>query len=85
VAEDANTANLTKVDTVNLSKKAIGLNHPSVWSLQTSTGAHSSLPALEHHEEEALWVLYFRVRVEAGGAPSLLDMAMVVVGFAPEA
>jgi len=85
-SEDAEVENKSKVDTVNLSKKAIGQNHPSVWSLTASEAERPDLPTLVHQEEENLWVLYFRIQVQsAGGAPTQLLLGLVVVGHAPEA
>ncbi|MBI3663056.1 MAG: hypothetical protein HY234_08425 [Acidobacteria bacterium] len=84
--EDSNPVNFTRVDVVNLSKKAIGLNHPSVWSLTSGEGEHATIPELVRQEEENLWALYFRVQVQpTGGTPAPLVMGLVVVGHAPEA
>lgn len=85
-AEDSSPANITKVDTVNLSKKSIGLNHASVWSITSGEGEHARLPGVVRLEDEDAWVLYFRIQVQpAGGAAAPLAMGLIVVGHAPEA
>lgn len=85
-AEDVNTANVIKADAVALSRKAIQLNHPSVWSLTTGESDQVKTPGMAHQEEEDVWVLYFRVQVQpAGGTPAPLLMGLVVSGHAPEA
>lgn len=85
-AEDSTAANIPKVDTVNLSKKSIGLNHPSVWSITSGEGEHAKFPGVARLEEEDAWVLYFRIQVQpAGGAAAALAMGLIVAGHAPEA
>jgi len=85
-AEDVSPANFTRDDTLKLSKKSIGLNHPSVWSVTSGEGEHSKLPDVVRLEEEDAWVLYFRVQVQpVGGAAAPLTLGLIVVGHAPEA
>jgi hypothetical protein len=85
-ADDVSPANFTRDDTLKLSKKSIGLNHPSVWSVTSGEGEHSKLPAVVRLEEEDAWVLYFRVQVQpVGGAAAPLTLGLIVVGHAPEA
>ena len=85
-AEDVSPANLTRDDALKLSKKSIGLNHPSVWSITSGEGEHSKLPDVVRLEEEDAWVLYFRIQVQpVGGAATPLTLGLIVVGHAPEA
>ena len=85
-AEDVSPANLTRDDALKLSKKSIGLNHPSVWSVTSGEGEQSKLPDVVRLEEENAWVLYFRVQVQpVGGAAAPLTLGLIVVGHAPEA
>ena len=85
-ADDVSPANFTRDDTLKLSKKSIGLNHPSVWSVTSGEGEHSKLPDVVRLEEENAWVLYFRVQVQPfGGAAAPLTLGLIVVGHAPEA
>ncbi len=85
-AEDLSPANVTRDDEIKLSKKSIGLNHPSVWSIASGEGEHAKLPEAARLEEEDAWVVYFRIQVQpAGGAAAPLVMGMIVVGHAPEA
>jgi hypothetical protein len=85
-AEDVNPANVTRDDTLKLSKKSIGLNHPSVWSIASGEGEHAKLPDVVRLEEEDAWVLYFRIQVQpAGEAAARLTLGLIVVGHAPEA
>jgi len=81
---DTSTATVPANDLLALSRKAVGINHPTVWRLQAMTG--SAEPALVHAEEEDQWVLQFEVVLQpAGGAAVKKAMGMVVVGSAPEA
>lgn len=85
-AEDLSPANITRDDVIKLSKKSIGLNHPSVWSIASGEGEHAKLPEVARLEEEDAWVVYFRIQVQpAGGAAAPLVLGMIVVGHAPEA
>jgi len=81
-AADPDPASLTFDQTVALSKKATGANHPSVWSLSPAEDNPKALPSVFHVDDGDLWLVEFQVPV-AGGAP--LKMALVVVGYAPEA
>lgn len=85
-ALDADPAGITFEEAVARSKKTIGANHPSAWSLQSADGAPGEPPSLFHTEEPDLWIIHLRVSLQgASGSASLLDMALVVVGHAPEA
>ncbi|MBI1738101.1 MAG: hypothetical protein HYR58_02505 [Acidobacteria bacterium] len=85
-AEDVSPANITREDTIKLSKKSIGLNHPSVWSVTSGEGEHAKMPEVARLEEEDAWVLYFRLPVQpAGGAAAPLAMGLIIFGHAPEA
>jgi hypothetical protein len=85
-ALDTDPAGITFEEAVARSKKTIGLNHPSAWSLQSADGAPGEPPSLFHTDEPDLWMIHLRVPVEsAGGGAKPLDMALVVVGHAPEA
>jgi len=73
-AEDIATTNL-----VNLSKKAAGTGHPSVWSLVPGDNAPATIPAVAHQEDGDLWVVYFQ-----GPLAKATKMGLVVVGKAQE-
>ncbi len=82
---DPSPALVSRVDLLNMSRKASGTGHPSVWSLLSVDSAPGSLPALKHQEDGDTWVLYFRAQVQPEkGAPSSLTMALLVVGHAAE-
>ena len=80
---DTDPAGITFEEAVARSKKTIGANHPSAWSLQSADGAPGEPPSLFHTEEPDLWIIHLRVSLEGAAKP--LDMALVVVGHAPEA
>lgn len=85
-AEDLNPAHLTRDDVMKLSKKSIGLSHPSVWSIADGEGEHAKLPEMARLEDEDAWVVYFRLQVQpAGATPAPLVLGLIVVGHAPEA
>jgi hypothetical protein len=85
-ALDADPAGISFDEAVARSKKTIGANHPSAWSLQSAEGATAGGPSLSHTDDPDLWILHVRVSLAgASGAASPLDMALVVVGHAPEA
>lgn len=85
-ADDTNPSNASRDDVIKLSKKSIGLNHPSVWSIASGEGAHAKLPEIVHLEDEDAWVVFFRLQVKAeGGAAAPLVMGLIVAGHAPEA
>lgn len=81
-ADDQDPATITLDQTINLSKKAIGANHASVWSLSSAESSPKSWPAVFHMDDGDLWLVEFQVGAQ-GGTP--IKMALVVVGFAPEA
>jgi hypothetical protein len=83
-AADQDAATLTIDQTLALSRKATGSNHPSVWSLAPAEGHPKSLPSVFHLDDGDLWLVEFPLGLQ-GGSGSPLSMAMVVVGSAPEA
>ena len=80
-AADQDAATLTIDQTITLSRKATGSNHPSVWSLAPPEDHPKTLPSVFHLDEGDLWLVEFSVPL--GGSP--VPMALVVVGSAPEA
>jgi hypothetical protein len=85
-ALDTSPASITGKDFYNLSRKASGTSHPSVWSLVTTEGSPATLPGMGHVEDGDLWVLYFKANLQPeGGAATPLSMGLVLVGHAPEA
>jgi hypothetical protein len=84
-AADSDSADLTRDQTINLSRKTTGTNHPSVWSLSPVEGEPDPLPAMVHLEDADLWVLEFRAQTQAGSAaPSAVVVGLVVKGSPPE-
>ncbi len=85
-ALDLDPAEITFEEAVARSKKTIGANHPSAWSLQSADGAPGEPPSMFHTDDPDLWLIHLRVSLgSASGASSPLDMALVVAGHAPEA
>ncbi len=85
-AADQDAATISIDQTMNLSRKATGSNHPSVWSLGPPEDHPKSLPSVFHLEDGDLWLVEFRLPLQSGaGEPSPLSLALVVVGSAPEA
>lgn len=80
-AGDQDAATLTFDQTIALSRKATGSNHPSAWSLAPSEDHPKSLPSVFHLDDGDLWLVEFSLPL--AGSP--LPMALVVVGSAPEA
>lgn len=78
---DQDAATLTFDQTIALSRKATGSNHPSVWSLAPPEDHPKSLPSVFHLDDGDLWLVEFSVPL----AGSTVPMALVVVGSAPEA
>src|SRR6266705_567804 len=83
-AADQDPSTLTIDQTLALSRKATGSNHPSVWSLAPPEDHPKSLPSVFHLDDGDLWLVEFQLPLE-GAASSPLSMALVVVGSAPEA
>jgi hypothetical protein len=81
-AADQDASTLTIDQTMALSRKATGSNHPSVWSLAPPEDHPKSLPSVFHLDDGDLWLVEFSLPL--GGAPPV-PMALVVVGSAPEA
>lgn len=83
-AADQDPTTLTIDQTIALSRKATGSNHPSVWNLAPAEDHPKSLPSVFHLDDGDLWLVEFPLSMQgASGAP--LSMALVVVGSAPEA
>lgn len=80
-SEDQDAATLTIDQTLALSRKATGSNHPSVWSLGPPEDHPKSLPSVFHLDDGDLWLTEFQLPL--AGSPTKL--ALVVVGAAPEA
>lgn len=78
---DQDAATLTFDQTIALSRKATGSNHPSVWSLAPPEDHPKSLPSVFHLDDGDLWLVEFSVPL----AGSTVPMALVVIGSAPEA
>lgn len=78
---DHDPATLTFDQTIALSRKATGSNHPSVWSLAPPEDHPKSLPSVFHLDDGDLWLVEFSVPLAGSPVP----MALVVVGSAPEA
>jgi len=80
-ASDQDAATLTIDQTMALSRKATGSNHPSVWSLAPPEDHPKSLPSVFHLDEGDQWLVEFQLPLAGSPVP----MALVVVGSAPEA
>jgi hypothetical protein len=78
-ALDSSPADVSTTNLVNLSKKASGTGHPSVWSLVPADNAPATLPAVAHQEDGDLWVVFFEAPL---AKPA--KMGLVVVGKAQE-
>jgi hypothetical protein len=78
-ALDSSAADIATTDLVNLSKKASGTGHASVWSLVPADNAPATLPGIAHQEDGDLWVVYFQ-----GPLAKPTKMGLVVVGKAQE-
>ena len=75
-ALDTDPAEITFDEAVARSKKTIGANHPSAWSLQSADGAAGEPPSMFHTDDPDLWLIHLRVPLaSAGGATSALDIA----------
>lgn len=80
-ADDQDATALTIDQTLALSRKATGSNHPSVWSLGPPEDHPKSLPSVFHLDDGDLWLVEFQLPL--AGSPTTL--ALVVSGSAPEA
>src|SRR5437588_12319444 len=80
-AADQDAATLTIDQTIAMSRKATGSNHPSVWSLAPPEDHPKSLPSVFHLDEGDLWLVEFSVPLSGSQVP----IGLVVVGSAPEA
>lgn len=80
-ADDQDAATLTIDQTLALSRKATGSNHPSVWSLGPPEDHPKSLPSVFHLDDGDLWLVEFQLPL--AGSPT--TVALVVSGSAPEA
>lgn len=70
-----------------LSRRASGTTHPSVWSLVPPEGPkNSALPAVVHHPDEELWIVSFRINAQAEDQNTKeMILSLVIAGHAPEA
>jgi hypothetical protein len=80
-ADDPDPATLTSDQTIALSRKSTTTSHPSVWSLGPVDSATSSLPAMEHHDEDNSWAADFQIQATAD---SPIRMSLVVSGQSPD-
>ncbi|HKW35169.1 MAG TPA: hypothetical protein VJN92_19305 [Candidatus Acidoferrum sp.] len=80
-AADQDAATLTFDQTIAMSRKATGSNHPSVWSLAPPEDHPKALPSVFHLDDGDLWLVEFSLPVAGSPTP----MALVVIGSAPEA
>lgn len=77
---DTSTAPVAPDALYNLSRKASGTGHPSVWSLVPADEAPATLPAIAHQQEESdQWVVFFQAPLATP-----VKMGLVVVGHATE-
>lgn len=83
-AVDQDPSTLTIDQTLALSRKATGSNHPSVWSLAPPEDHPKSLPSVFHLDDGDLWLVEFQLPLQ-GATTSPPSLALVVVGSAPEA
>src|SRR5260370_8526295 len=85
-AADQDAATISIDQLLNLSRKATGSNHPSVWSLGPAEDHPKSLPAAFHQDDGDLWLLEFRLPLQEGTArPSPSSMAPALIGPPPAA
>ncbi len=86
-AESDGDSTTTSIEqTIALSRKSTGSKHPSVWSLGPAEDHPQSLPSVFHLQDGDLWLVEFGLPLQTGtGDVSVLSMALVVVGSAPEA
>ncbi|HVH71633.1 MAG TPA: hypothetical protein VNB49_11035 [Candidatus Dormibacteraeota bacterium] len=80
-AADQDAATLSIDQTMALSRKTTGSNHPSVWSLGPAEDHPKSLPSVFHLDDGDLWLVEFQLPL----AGSSMTVALVVAGSAPEA
>lgn len=84
--EDQSAATISMNDLLNLSRKAAGTSHPSVWSLSPVEGPPAALPAMSHQEDGDLWLVEFPINLQGPNNKLVRRAAgLVVVGHAPEA
>jgi hypothetical protein len=77
---DTTTAPIPTDTLYNLSKKAAGTGHPSVWSLVPADDAPPTLPAIVHQQEDTdQWVVFFQAPLATP-----VKIGLVVVGHAAE-
>lgn len=78
---------LASLDTAalnDLSARAAGTTHPSVWSLLPAEEGEP--PAISHHSGEDHWVLTLRLTIQVeGGTEQPLPLSLVIAGHAAEA
>jgi hypothetical protein len=83
---DGDSATTSIEQTIALSRKATGSKHPSVWSLGPPEDHPQSLPSVFHLQDGDLWLVEFDLPLQTGtGDVSVVSMALVVAGSAPQA
>lgn len=84
---DVAPAPIPSAQLYQLSSRASGTTHPSVWSLVPPEASRNSvLPAVAHHPDEDLWIVSFPVNAQAEGQNAKqLILSLVIAGHAPEA
>ncbi len=83
-ASDPDPATLTRDQTLDLSRKASGSNHPSVWSLAPVAEPEPDVfPVIFHQQQdEEAWLLEFQLTPAANVKP--IPVALVIAGHSPE-
>jgi hypothetical protein len=77
---DTSTAVIPTDTLYNMSKKASGTGHPSVWSLVPDDNAPPTLPGIAHVQADTdEWVVYFNAPLTTP-----VKMGLVIVGHAAE-
>lgn len=78
-ANDQDPATVNEAQTIDMSKKSIGANHPSPWPLFAGDASAAPL-SVTHDTDDELWIAQFTVSI--GGAP--VKMGLVISGFGPQ-
>ena len=80
-ALDLSGADISTTDLVNLSTKATGTGHPSVWSLVPADNSPATLLTIAHQSDGNLWIVYFQVPL---AEPTKMGLVTVGKAQAPE-
>lgn len=78
-ANDPDPATVSEAQTIDMSKKSIGANHPSPWPLFPGDASAAPL-SVTHDTDDELWIAQLTVSI--GGAP--VKMGLVISGFGPQ-